>query len=282
MQRSKRKSLGQHFLKDRKVLRRILREIGPRPDELIIEIGAGRGVLTFPLSQKAGQVAAIEKDAALIPCLRKKNIANLTILEKDVLSIHFREIIEAHQNFQRKVKLVGNLPYSISGPLLFNILKEKELFQKCVFLLQREVGERVCSRPGSKKYAPLSILIQIHFEARLHTVIPPEAFSPPPQVESALVSLDRREVPLFFIRDESRFSMFLKDAFKHRRKILLNNLIRSGLPSSRLEEAYQKIGLERNVRPEQLSISRFVQLFDFLHGRRQLYSPYNRAVKKNC
>ena len=256
------KAMGQHFLKNHAVLKKIIRYISPHKEDLIIEIGAGKGALTFPLTTKAGKVIAIEKDPSFIPFLQRKNIPNLTILEKDILKVDFFELIKS-QNFKHKVKLVGNLPYSLSSPLLFKVLQERELFSECIFLLQKEVAERICCQPGSKKYAPLSILFQIHFIAKLHFFLPPEYFSPPPKVNSALISLKKRDRPLFFIEKEELFKKFLKGAFKHRRKILRKNLEKLNLPLSLIDAAYRKYGIERNLRPEQISISQFVALFNF-------------------
>lgn len=254
--------MGQHFLKNRLVVKKILHCISPQKNGLVIEIGAGKGVLTFPLANKSGKVIAIEKDPSLIPFLQRKNIPNLIVMEKDILKVDFRELIK-EQNFKDRVKLVGNLPYSISSPLLFKVLAEKELFSECAFLLQREVAERICAQPGSKRYAPLSILFQIYFSVKLHFIVAPESFSPPPQVKSALISLKKRPKPLFSIKNEQIFKKFLKSAFKHRRKMLFNNLEHFNFPPSQIEEAYQKCSIERNFRPEQLSISQFVALFNF-------------------
>jgi 16S rRNA (adenine1518-N6/adenine1519-N6)-dimethyltransferase len=268
MKRTKIKALGQHFLKDHAVLKKIIRHISPSKDDLIIEIGAGKGALTFPLTAKAGKVIAIEKDPSFIPILQRKSIPNLTILKEDILNIDFTELIKA-QNFKNKVKLAGNLPYSLSSPLLFKVLQEKELFSECIFLLQKEVAERICSNPGSKNYAPLSILFQIHFLAKLLFPVAPESFSPPPRVHSALISLKRREHPLFLIEQEELFRQFLKGAFRHRRKILRKNLEKLDLPLIRIDEALDKFGIERNLRPEQLSISQFVDLFNFFYQQKK-------------
>jgi len=261
--RTKTRALGQHFLKNHAVLKKIVCSISPRKEDLIIEIGPGKGALTFPLAEKAGKVIAIEKDPSFIPSLQKRNIPNLTILEKDIMKVDFCELIKKEQNFKNNVKLAGNLPYSLSSPLLFKVLQERELFSECIFLLQKEVAERICSQPGSKKYAPLSIFFQIHFFTRLKFVVPPECFTPPPKVDSALVSLKKRDAPLFSIEEEELFRNFLKGAFRHRRKILRKNLEKLELPLSLIDEAFFKYGIERNMRPEQLSISQFVELFNF-------------------
>ncbi len=261
--------MGQHFLKDRPVLNKIIRYISPSKADLIIEIGAGKGALTFPLADKAGKVIAIEKDASLIRLLQKKSSPNLTILEKDILKVNFYELIRKEQNFMGNVKLVGNLPYSLSSPLLFKVLREKELLPECIFLLQKEVAERICAQPGTKKYAPFSILIQIDFFARLHFIVKPDCFSPPPKVDSALVSLKKRVEPLFLFKEEGLFKNFLKGAFQHRRKFLRNNLEKLNLPVPLINKAFHIFSIENNIRAEQLSISQFVSLYKFFFDNKE-------------
>ena len=255
--------LGQHFLNDPGILNKIVRVIDPQPEDRIIEVGAGKGALTFPLAQKAGEVIAIEKDGELIPVLQSKKPANLTIIEKDVLRVDFRELLAAGEGVPGTAKLVGNLPYSISTPLMFKVLKNKGLFEKCIFLVQKEVAERICARPGSKKYAPLSILVENDFSARVHFIVRAGSFSPPPQVESALISLAKRPAPLYQVSDERLFLEFLQAAFRQRRKILLNNLRNSGWPPEAAQAAFRDLGLDGTARPEELTIAQFVRLFEF-------------------
>jgi len=260
---NKRKALGQHFLVDRRVLDRIVKTIDPQQDDLIIEVGAGKGALTFALSEKAQKVIAIEKDRSLIPTLQRKKLPSLTIIEDDILKVDFKELIEGEKNRVRQVKLVGNLPYSISSPLLFKLLPARDLFTRWVFLLQKEVAQRIDATPGSKKYAPLSILFQIYFSTTLHEVIPAAAFNPPPKVESALISLVRRLDPLFPIQNDNQFMKFLKAAFRHRRKTLWNNLEKMGFSPTMIHQAFRSLGLERDQRAEQLPISQFIDLYAF-------------------
>lgn len=256
--------MGQHFLKNRFVLREIVNHISPQKEDFIIEIGAGKGVLTFPLTKKAGKVIAIERDKALIPSLRKESFPNLKILEEDVLKIDFIKLIKKELDFKGKVKLVGNLPYSISSPLLFKAFQERELISECFFLIQKEVAERICAQPRSKKYAPLSILFQNYFSTKLLLVVGPESFKPPPKVKSALVSLKKRVKPIFRIKREEAFHGFLKEAFRHRRKTLFNNLTMRKYSTSLIEEALRKFNFSKTIRSEELSLAQFVDLFAFL------------------
>jgi len=261
---SKAKSLGQHFLNDRSILQKIVDILDPKKDELVIEVGAGKGALTFPLADRAGKVIAIEKDKDLVPFLRESHRENVIILEQDVLHVDFRNLVAEETAGLGRVKLTGNLPYSISSPLLFKVLKDEDVFSACVFLLQKEVAERLGAQPGSKSYAPLSILFQLHFEVRLRFTLAPGTFSPPPRVQSALVSLEKRPSPLFAVRDERNFSRFLRAAFAQRRKTLLNNLKAWTFPPALLREALQRLGLGEKARAEQLTINQFVSLFEIL------------------
>jgi 16S rRNA (adenine1518-N6/adenine1519-N6)-dimethyltransferase len=261
---NKRKALGQHFLVNRSALHKIVDVIDPHPDELVIEIGPGKGALTFLLAGRAGRVIGIEKDPLFIPSLRGKNLPNLTIVEGDVLELDFAGLAASEPAFPGRIKLCGNLPYSISSPLLFKVLDEKHLFESCVFLLQREVAERVTAEAGSKDYAPLSILFRIFFEPRIRLRLSPHSFSPPPRVDSALVSLVRRHKPLVEIPDETRFRRFLRTAFLHRRKILANNLKSAGYDLSRANAALDHFGLSRRVRGEELEPSLLKALYDMI------------------
>lgn len=278
MKKRKRKALGQHFLKNPAVLEKIVRTIRPQEKELLIEIGAGKGALTYPLALKAEKVIALEKDKELIPFLKKKEVSNLEILEKDVLKVDFRELIQQNSKFKDRVKLVGNLPYSISSPLLFKVLAERDIFSECIFLFQKELAERICAEPGTKRYAPLSILFQLYFSPRLHFTISPQSFSPPPRVESALISLKRRKKPLFLIKHPELFQKFLRGAFRHRRKTLFNNLIRLNYAPSLLKEAFQKLNVGNSLRPEQITISQFIRLFEFL-AEKSVNHPEDKALR---
>jgi 16S rRNA (adenine1518-N6/adenine1519-N6)-dimethyltransferase len=187
------------------------------------------------------------------------------VLEKDALRIKFEDILR-----EKPGKIVGNLPYSISSPLLFKVLEEKKSVSFCVFLLQKEVAQRVCASPGTKKYAPLSILFQNDFDVHLHFRVPASFFSPPPKVESALISLRKRSKPLSPIPHQPEFGKFLKGSFQNRRKKLTNNLKALEIPSSKIAEAYLQCGIEENWRPEQVSLLQFVSLYTLLyHGKKK-------------
>jgi len=263
---SRRRVLGQHFLNSPGILRKIVDVVDPRPETLIVEIGPGRGALTFLLAERAGKVVAVEKDRALAAGLAKQAGPRLAIIEGDILDTDIRALLAEHSGAFRRSILAGNIPYSISTPLLFKILEEPAPVDKCVFLVQREVAERIAAGPGTKDYAPLSILLQIRFAARIEFAVHPGSFSPPPKVESALVSLERRTAPVVDMGDERRFAEFLRAAFRQRRKTLANNLLASGRPAEAVERACRLAGLEPRIRPEQVPIKGFAALYASLTG----------------
>jgi len=266
VKQSKTKRMGQHFLKNARAVKKIISSISPQGDDLIIEIGAGRGTLTFSLAKKAGKIIAIEKDRSFIPFLSSHHQSNLVILGEDVLKIDFKELIEKEKNSKINIKIVGNLPYSISTPLLFKVLEARDSWQECVFLMQKEVAERITAQPGCKQYAPLSIIFQIYFEVKIHFFLSPKVFYPPPQVDSALISLKKRDSPLYLLEDETGFLKFLKVAFRHRRKLLANNLKFLRYSPQIIEDCYQKLSLKHNLRAEELTIGQFVELFNFFQS----------------
>ena len=258
MYRSRRHALGQHFLANRGVLRKIVGVIDPRPGDIIVEVGAGKGVLTAALAEKAGRVFALEKDDRLIPGLREDMPANVEVVHADVLKIDFREILD--KAGVPALRLVGNIPYSISSALLFRVLDEREAFTDAAFLVQKEVAERVIAGPGSKSYAPLGILLQNEFEPRIAFTVAPGSFSPPPKVQSALLTLRRRPAPLHPGAADEPFRAFLRAAFAERRKMLWKNLARRAAPA-KLAAAYDGLGLARNARAENLSAEVIFALF---------------------
>src|SRR4030042_1737 len=138
MIKTRRQILGQHFLHNRGILEKSVRAVDPGKNELVIEIGPGRGALTFSLAERAGRVVAVQRDGRLVPALRERAASNLEVIEADALRVSFQDIVDRHPGFEGRVKLAGNLPYSISSPLLFKVLERPELFSLCVFLLQQE------------------------------------------------------------------------------------------------------------------------------------------------
>jgi len=263
MPKSRRHALGQHFLVNEGVLRKIVAAIDPRPGEVIVEIGAGKGVLTSALAAKGAQVIALEKDERLIPELRKTLPEGVELVHGDVLRADLHEI--ARKAGVPSIRLVGNIPYSISSALLFRVLDDRAVIADGVFLLQKEVAERVTAGPGTKSYAPLGILLQNEYEARIAFTVAPGSFSPPPKVQSALLVLRRRPVPLHAGAAEEPYRAFLRAAFAERRKMLWKNLSRRAAPDA-LEAAYETLGIPRSARAEELAPDMLFDLFESLRA----------------
>jgi 16S rRNA (adenine1518-N6/adenine1519-N6)-dimethyltransferase len=261
VKRSRAHALGQHFLSHPGLLAKIVRVIDPRSDELIIEVGPGRGALTALLAQKAGRVIGVEKDDRLIPLLEGRNLPRTSIIHGDILTADWTALVRESGIGAGKAKLAGNIPYAISSPLLARVLETRTLFSRCVFLLQKEFAERLAAGPGSKKYAPLSLLMQRAFAVKQHFGVSRQAFVPPPRVESAVVSLTPREQPEFPVDDEPLLAAFLRASFAQRRKTLANNLERAGLPRETVAAALVANGLGAKVRAEEVPTAEFTALF---------------------
>lgn len=258
------KRLGQHFLVDRNILDKVIRTAEVTKEDVVLEVGPGLGEMTFGLSQKAKRVIAIEIDSKLVDQLRIKfeDIPNLEIVQGDILKYDFSPLF---QKAGRPMKVVANLPYQISTPLLFRFLEEREKFSSLLLMLQKEVAQRLIASPGNKEYGPLSIFVQRVSEVSIRFFIKPIAFFPPPKVDSALVEIRWRKSPLVDLEDEGWFKKVVQGCFNYRRKTLINGLRYSGLPLPKdIEQRMKRIHLNPQRRPETLTIKEFSSLAEIL------------------
>ncbi len=263
---SPKKRLGQHFLVDRNILSKIIRLAQVEREDVVLEVGPGLGEMTLLLSQRAKRVIAIEIDPKLVEQLRIKfeGIPNLEILEADVLQCDFSSLF---QQAGRPLKVVANLPYQISTPLLFRFIEEREKFSSLTLMLQKEVAQRLITSPGSKEYGPLSIFVQRVAKVIIRFIIKPTAFFPPPKVDSALVEVKWRKVPLMDLKNEEWFKKVVHGCFRYRRKTLINGLKYSGLPlPADIEDRMKKANLDPRRRPETLSIEEFSCLSEIMEN----------------
>ncbi|WP_371183331.1 16S rRNA (adenine(1518)-N(6)/adenine(1519)-N(6))-dimethyltransferase RsmA [Xanthomonas sacchari] len=246
------KSLGQHFLSDRHYIDSIVRAVDPKPGDRLVEIGPGQGAITFPLLRRHGQLTVIEFDRDLIAPLTAAaaGVGELTILNRDVLSVDFAALAEG-----ARIRLVGNLPYNISSPILFHALDHAAAIADMHFMLQKEVVDRMAADPGSKVYGRLSVMLQAYCEVTSLFVVPPGAFRPPPKVDSAVVRLVPRPPQTVGIADPKRFADVVRAAFGQRRKTLRNAL--NGVCDAAQFEA---AGVRPDARAEQLEVADFVRL----------------------
>ena len=252
-ERYARKRFGQHFLRDQAVVRRIVDAVEPRPGDLIVEIGPGRGALTFPLLASGCELHAVEIDRDLAARLRARmpHHSNLIVHEADALELDLTRVAPP----PRPLRVTGNLPYSISTPLIFRLLAALPRITDMHLMLQREVVDRMVSPPGARAYGRLSVMVQLDCEVERVLRVGSGAFSPPPRVESAVVRLRPRPHATLDAAGRSRFESIVRSCFSRRRKTLRNAL--RGVCD---ELAIAASGLDPQVRPEALSIAEFVDL----------------------
>jgi 16S rRNA (adenine1518-N6/adenine1519-N6)-dimethyltransferase len=257
-----RKSLGQHFLEDRRILERIVDALDPDASDTVIEIGPGRGSLTEALVPRVGRLVLVEYDRALAARLRERyaRTPSVSIVEADVLEVSLASLAEG------PFKLIGNVPYYITTPILFHAL-EAPRATRIVLLVQREVADRIAAAPGSKTYGALSVNVQAVATARIAFRVAPGSFNPPPKVESAVVVIEPRPDPVVNAPDEDSFRRFVQDAFGMRRK-QMRRVVRAiaSLDAETADGALERASIEPSVRPETLSPADFARL------RRELFS----------
>ena len=259
------KSLGQNFLIDDSVPRDIVRGAEVCKDDLVIEIGPGVGTLTAQLLNTAKRVVAIELDNDLIPILSQElgDNQNFTLIHNDALKVDFNEIIGDEQS----VKLVANLPYYVTTPIIVKLLKEKYNFKSLTIMIQKEVAERMAAEPGNKDYGALSLLVQYYCNTEIVRKVPPACFIPRPKVDSIVIRLEKLDNPRVEVQNEKLFFDIIRNAFNMRRKTLWNGVKNIGLPKEKLEEAFSEANVDPKRRGETLSIEEFAALADAIYSR---------------
>jgi 16S rRNA (adenine1518-N6/adenine1519-N6)-dimethyltransferase len=251
------KSLGQHFLHERGIVEKLVLAIDPRPGDRIVEIGPGQGALTFPLLDRHGALTAIEFDRDLLEPLTAAAKAHgaLTLIHADVMNIDFSAVADDSPADDRRIRLVGNLPYNLSSPILFHALDHAAAVRDMHFMLQKEVVDRMAAGPGSKVYGRLSVMLQAYCTVTALFNVSPGAFRPPPKVDSAVVRLVPRPPEQIGIDDPRRFADVVRAAFGQRRKTL-----RNAVSSVCTVEQIIAAGIDPQHRAEQLEVADFVRL----------------------
>ena len=259
------KSLGQNFLIDDSVPRDIVSGAEVCKGDLVIEIGPGVGTLTAQLLNTAKRVVAIELDNDLIPILSQElgDNQNFTLIHNDALKVDFNEIIGDEQS----VKLVANLPYYVTTPIIVKLLKEKYNFKSLTIMIQKEVAERMAAEPGNKDYGALSLLVQYYCNTEIVRKVPPACFIPRPKVDSIVIRLEKLDNPRVEVQNEKLLFDIIRNAFNMRRKTLWNGVKNIGLPKEKLEEAFSEANVDPKRRGETLSIEEFAALADAIYSR---------------
>ena len=252
-----RKRFGQHFLTDPGVIDAILRAIDPQQSDIVVEIGPGRGAITVPLAARAGHLHCIELDRDLAAALRERYAGHddVTIHEADALRFDYASLGDS-------LRIVGNLPYNISTPLLFRLLECREYITDMHFMLQKEVVDRMAATPGSKAYGRLGIMLRCHLDIEALFDVDRRCFDPPPAVTSAVVRLRPLAAGNFEIEDHALLGRVVATAFSQRRKTV-RNALKSLLDESELEA----LGIDPGLRPEALPIGEYVALANYLARR---------------
>ena len=247
-----RKRFGQNFLHDAGIIRRIIDSINPQPEDHFVEIGPGRGAMTRPLAAAAGTLDVIEIDRDLAAALRTRDwFDTITLHEADALKFDFAQL----DTGGRKLRLAGNLPYNISTPLLFHLLRYRDLFADLHVMLQKEVVQRMTAEPGNKNYGRLTVALAAHCSVESLFVIRPGAFTPAPKVDSAFARLVPLAKPLVSPAEQDAFDTVVRLAFGQRRK-QLGNALQTVLPAAAIEAA----GIDPRLRAEALTVTDFVTL----------------------
>ncbi|MES0327513.1 MAG: 16S rRNA (adenine(1518)-N(6)/adenine(1519)-N(6))-dimethyltransferase RsmA [Gammaproteobacteria bacterium] len=256
MQHQAKKRFGQNFLIDEMIIERIVDSIKPQPDDNIIEIGPGLGAITRLLLQRTDTLNVIELDRDIIPKLlfNCRNEGKPVVHEIDVLKFDFNAFRKSTSS-QKKLRVVGNLPYNISTPVLFLLLKSRDDVQDMHFMLQKEVVERIAAQPGNRIYGRLSVMIQTYFKVTPLFLVPSMAFDPPPKVESAILRLIPDETFSNRVKDPKAYEDLIRQSFSQRRKTLRNNL-KKFCDTDQIIAA----GIDPSQRAEELSVEDFLRL----------------------
>jgi len=253
------KSLGQNFLRDIHYLEKIADAAQVGLEDRVLEIGPGLGHLTGVLVKRAKKVLALELDERLIPLLQQEfgEGQSIEILHADALEY-------AYGSLPGKWKVVANLPYYISTPIIQKLIAHRDKFVSLTLMLQKEVAVRIASPPGNKDYGYLSVLVQLYAKPKIEFVVPPDAFTPQPEVDSAVVTLVIRDQPAVSLADENFFIRVVKAAFSQRRKTLRNALKQLEVNGEKMQQVLSKTGIDLGRRAETLSVEEFGRLADFL------------------
>lgn len=261
------KSLGQNFLTDESVLTDIVEGAEVNNEDLVIEIGPGVGSLTAKLLCKAKRVVSIELDNDLIPILETElgQEPNFTLIHNDALKVDFNEIIGE----EKSVKLVANLPYYVTTPIIARLLKEDYKFKSLTIMIQKEVAERIDAEPNCKEYGALSLMVQYYCNTKIIRRVPPSCFIPRPKVDSTVIRLDKLSEPRVNVKDEKLMFDIIRNSFNMRRKTLWNGVKFLGLPKESLENAFEKASIDPKRRGETLTLEEFARLSDEIYNIKQ-------------
>jgi 16S rRNA (adenine1518-N6/adenine1519-N6)-dimethyltransferase len=255
------KSLGQHLLKDKNLLRKMVRLAGVTSTDTVVEIGPGHGDLTRVIAGEAGVVYAVELDRRFTPILEKieHEWPNVRIIYSDILEVSISNFAE-----NGKVTVMGNIPYNVTGDILFKLLSERAVIAGAYLTMQKEVAERLTSKSHSRSYGALSVIFQLHANVKLLFLLKPQLFTPPPKVDSAYISMVFRPEML----EDLSFVSFVKTCFKYKRKFLRKSL-QDVYNADQIDQLYQFMGFSGTVRAEEIEPDGYLTMYHYLSGADQ-------------
>ncbi len=267
-----RKKLGQNFLIDQNILNKIIEATEIDIDDTILEIGPGIGCVTQALLQKAGHVIAVEIDKLLIPILEEnfKEFSNLTLIHEDILKVDLHQLIQ-EQTQGKPIKVVANLPYYITTPIIMMLLEEGLPIETITVMVQKEVALRIDAKPGTKQYGAITVALNYYASSQLITNVPRGCFLPAPNVDSAVIQLQLHQEPPVKVADEALLFTIVKAAFSQRRKTLTNTLFAQadlGIPKDEIRDLLDQSGIGSATRGERLSLEDFAKLTNIIANYR--------------
>lgn len=262
------KKLGQNFLIDDNVIQGIVKSAQIESTDLVIEIGPGLGTLTAPLLEKAGKVIAIELDQKMLKILNDRFhlYDNFMLLNNDILQIDLKNLIKENISGFSKVKVVANLPYYITTPIIMKLLEEKLDIESITVMVQKEVADRITAIPGDKLSGAITYSVDYYAEAKKVIFVDKQCFIPSPEVDSEVIKLDIRSTSAVNVNDEELFFRIIKASFMQRRKTLINGLSNSGIITNKekIKNIFEKIGIDLGIRGEKLTIEQFAKLSNLI------------------
>jgi len=258
MRQKPKKSLGQNFLVDKNIQRKIIDACVFKPEDIVLEIGAGSGELSCSIAERVAKIYALEIDASLCQIIgeRLRNYKNAKIINRDILEFNLRRYFSRHKD---KIKVIGNIPYYITSPIIEHLLRYRDKIGSVFLTVQKEFAERIIASAGSREYGSFSCFVQYYTEARKIFLIKRNCFYPVPRVDSCFLRLGIREKPALELKDERLFFRIIRAAFGKRRKTLRNSLA-GVISSGKLERFFTQYDIDADIRPETLTLKDFANL----------------------
>ena len=257
------KRLGQNFLISQDVLDKIIEKSEITENDVVLEIGPGLGTLTKELAKVAKKVIVVELDENMVNILKGRPLGNnIEIVHGDILTVNLNEILNGYKS----IKVVANLPYYITTPIIMKLLEEKYDIESITIMVQKEVGRRLCAEPGNKEYGAITISVDYYSDANIVIDVPKDNFLPAPEVDSCVIKLDIRKEPIVKIADEKLFFTLIKNGFCQRRKTILNSLASGNFSKEEVKQVLNKLSIDEKLRAEDLSIFDFANISNVLGG----------------